>query len=564
MCHFIKQERLLKLLCWLLWSGLMVAGGFGLLAYGGVNNALAQQASLTPPAGSAVISSTITFSPEAVVSYQPVLLTLSSPVTGGVIRYTTNGSVPDSNTMPYVQPLVISQSTVIRAQVFKNGVPFGNAQTRSYLIIDYEQTIPIVSIAGEGAHLQLLHDQPLFRGVEWERPINVEYFAPGGQPGFNVPAGIRIHGGKSRQVSPKKSYRLYFRKSYGGPGNLEYPLFPDSPVTTFDKLVLRAGYNDSFIYADSYGLATPATLNTKYISDQVVRNLHRDMGQPVAHGSWVLLYINGKFWGLYNLTERVDLQFLRAYSDKDSDWDVIKKEVGIDANNEWHNIETVVDGDYGGWEENQHWLGSADFTNPGNVGVLEWRVDMENVFSYMFLQAYVQNYDWPGNNWVAYRRKDPAAIGNEGKWRLLVWDAETTFGSGSNEGFKTDVNTLTKIYSPHDSITRILEKPFIHSCDLKFRFVQRAREYLGVENLNNRPEHEVGQLSKERVKAEILNQAAIIRPFIQMEANRWAPFMNTEIFDQNIQNTLRFVDERQDIILHHLDILKYETFTQCR
>jgi len=173
-----------------------------------------------------------------------------------------------------------------------------------------------------------------------------------------------------------------------------------------------------------------------------VRNLHRNMGQPVAHGAWVLLYLNGKFWGLYNVTERVDLQYLRSYSDKDSDWDVIKKEVGIN--------------------------------------------------------------------------------------------------------------------------TRIIEKPFIHSCDLKFRFVQRAREYLGVENPNNRPEEEIGQLSNERVKAEILAQAAIIRPFIQLEADRWAPFMNTQLFDQNIENSLRFVDERQEIILHHLAILEYKTFTGCR
>jgi hypothetical protein len=148
---------------------------------------------------------------------------------------------------------------------------------------------------------------------------------------------------------------------------------------------------------------------------------------------------------------------------------------------------------------------------------------------------------------------------------MMVWDAEYAFGGGS-QGFKTDTNTLIKVYSPHDSITRILEKPFIHNCGLKHRFVNRAREYLGVENLEGKPADQVGQLAQERVRAEILEQAAIVRPFIQMEAERWVPGtgMGLAVFDQNVDNLLRFVDEREEVILHHLDELRYQTFTDCK
>ena len=169
----------------------------------------------------------------------------------------------------------------------------------------------------------------------------------------------------------------------------------------------------------------------------------------------------------------------------------------------------------------------------------------------------------PGNNWIVYRRIDPGAQGNEAKWRLIMWDAEYSFGTGYL-GYKTDINTLQNVYSPHDSITRMLEKPFIGSCEFKHRFVNRAREYLGVENKYNKPETEVGQLSKERVKAEITKQAEIIRPFMQAEIDRWAPFMTIEQFDQNIQNTLHFVDVREEVILNHLDNLRYQTFTECK
>lgn len=509
---------------------------------------------------------TIAVSPKGTVAHQPLQVTMDSLV-GGTIRYTTNGSPPRPDSTPYTGTIPVNTSTVIRARVFDdNGTAIGNTSTQSFIIANYQQTIPVVSIATDWANLNELHAYPAGRGKEWERPINLEYFAPGGESQFNVSAGIRIHGHFSRLYSPKKSFRLYFRKSYGGPGRLNYPLFEDTPMTKFDKLVLRAGFNDSLIHGEIPGVSKTGYLQAKYIGDQVVRDLHRDMGQPIAHGSWVLLYLNGQFWGLYNLTERIDTQFLQSYSDENSQWDVISKDNGWDEKGHWYNIEVASEGNYGGWLDNQNWVGSADFTNPGNIGELEWRVDIENVFSYMFLQAYAQHArGWPGNNWIVYQRTDAGADidGNERKWRMMVWDAEYTFGNGA-EG-RLDENIIQKVYSPHDSITRILEKPFIGFCGFKHRFVDRAREYLGVENKYGKPASEIGQLSKERVRAEIIKQAEIVRPFIQMETDRWAPDVaGVDIFERNVAAMLTFVDIRQDIILHHLDILRYQTFTECR
>lgn len=555
----IKLLKLAKFPLWLVLVAVISIAGSNLFLGLGVDSVLADESD------DPIDIQTIRFSQDSVVTKELFQLYLTNLV-GGTIHYTTSGSLPTANSTPYTGPLTVNQTTIIRAQVFADdGAPVGDVYTKSYLIIDYEQTIPIMSIVADWGDLNALHTFAVERGRDWERPINLEYFVPGGQAEFNVKAGIRIHGGRSRLHSPKKSYRIYFRKSYGGPGKLDYPLFEDTYVTKFDKLILRAGFNDSFAFVNEAGFPDTQTYTAKYIGDQVVRNLHRDMGQPIAHGNWTLLYLNGQFWGLYNLTERIDLQFLQSYSDKDADWDIIEKDVGWTFEGEWYSREKVRDGDYGAWLENQEWVATTDFSNPGNVGVLEWRVNMENVFSYMFLQAYAQNYDWPGNNWTVYRRKDPGAEGPEGQWRMMVWDAEYSFGSGS-QGFKTDMNTVVRVHSPHDSITRLLEKPFIHNCALKHRFVTRAREYLGVENLSGRPANEVGQLSKERVKAEILKQASMVRPFIRMEADRWVPHLGIglELFDQNIANALRFVDEREAVILHHLDELRYQTFTECK
>lgn len=511
----------------------------------------------------------ISFSHEALVTRSPFSLTLTN-LGAGSIHYTTNGSLPEANSPRYSGPIPINQSTVIRAQLFDEaGNPVGGVYTKSYIIATYEQTIPVISLVTDWGHFNTLQAFPEERGREWERPVNIEYFEPGGRAAFNIPAGIRVHGNFSRLFNPKKSYRIYFRTDYGGPGRLKYPLFADSPVASFDKIVLKAGFQDSFTHRGIPNLSDKHH-TARYINDQVVRNLHRNMGQPIAHGSWVLLYLNGEFWGLYNMTERIDLQFLQSYSvtpdgvpQDTATWDVIAKESGWDDQGLWYNIEEAKEGNYGGWLDNQNWVGSADFSVPENIGALQWRVDMENVYSYMFLQAYIQNTDWPDANWVVYQRTDPGAVGSERQWRMMVWDAEAAFGGGADH--RTDINTLVNVYSPHDSITRILEKPFIRSCYLKHDFVNRAREYLGVENSKNKPPEQIGQLSKENIKAEIMAQAAIVRPFIGLETQRWAPDLPGEqLFENNIQQMLRFVDEREAVILGHLDNLRYQTFTECQ
>ena len=62
-----------------------------------------------------------------------------------------------------------------------------------------------------------------------------------------------------------------------------------------------------------------------------------------------------------------------------------------------------------------------------------------------------------------------------------------------------------------------------------------------------------------------MTQAEIVRPFIQLEAERWAPDLpGLQIFDQNIAKMLQFVDVREEVMLQHLDELRYQKFTECK
>src|SRR5207253_1741429 len=86
--------------------------------------------------------------------------------------------------------------------------------------------------------------------AQWERPCSVEYFSNDGKD-FQINAGIQVQGNAARdpQKNPKHPFRLVFKGDYG-PGKLSYKIFPDSPVDTFDTLVMRADFNVSWLHWD--------------------------------------------------------------------------------------------------------------------------------------------------------------------------------------------------------------------------------------------------------------------------------------------------------------------------
>jgi hypothetical protein len=154
-----------------------------------------------------------------------------------------------------------------------------------------------------------IYANPLESGDDWERAASVEFIRPDGSKGFQADCGIRIQGGWNRrpEESPKHSFRLAFRKKYGS-GKLKYQLFPEAGVDEFDQLILRAGCNNSWLHWSG-----EERRHGDYIRDQWMRESHAAMGRPAARGQFVHLYLNGLYWGLYNLTERPDEDFAASH-----------------------------------------------------------------------------------------------------------------------------------------------------------------------------------------------------------------------------------------------------------
>ena len=145
-------------------------------------------------------------------------------------------------------------------------------------------------------------------------PVSVELIYPAGEgENFQINAGLKMQGNVGRREYVfKHSFRLMFRADYGA-AKLTYPLFPDSPVRSFDTLVLRAGVNRSYsgYLHESHDIRDHRMAT--YTRDEWVRASQIAMSGAGSHGVFVHLYLNGLYWGVYNVVERPDASFASAY-----------------------------------------------------------------------------------------------------------------------------------------------------------------------------------------------------------------------------------------------------------
>lgn len=375
---------------------------------------------------------------------QPFHLTLSTPTPGALIRYTTDGREPTETVgQPYVTPLRLTNTTLLRAAAFRTNLLPSRIETHSYLfnIAAGVRSLPIISIVTDQNNLtgpngiigisnvvqnsdgsyrpntnaqgQVLgYHNPSKHGIAWERPTSVELIQPSDNSGFQIDAGIRVQGSDYQRprttAASKFSYRLYFRSDYGS-SKLNYPMFPLTTVDEFDQVVLRAGFNEN---------------SNPFIRDEITRRLSHDMGSIAAHGTMAVVFVNGQFVNgspFYNPTERVHEEMLQAHLGGGEEWDVVGPDFAQSA-----GLPGVIDGDRTDFANlmTNFWGGSLrPITNDAAYVRVGKRLDLVNFADYCLLNAYVAMGDWPANNWRAGRERSTNGI-----WRYIAWDCEWAMG----------------------------------------------------------------------------------------------------------------------------------------
>ncbi len=352
------------------------------------------------------------------------------------------------------------------------------------------------------------------RGDQWEYPAHFEFFEPGVEsPVLSQLIGIRIHGGWSR-ADPFKTLRLYARSDYGV-SRFRHQIFPEQTYDNYNRLLLRNSGNDR---------------GTTMLRDAAIQAVVEHMNFDTQAYRPAIVFINGEYWGIHNIRERLDHHYLsRVYGIESDKIDILEANA------------SVVEG------TDQHYRAMVGFIRlhspavEANFDSIKTLMDIDNFMDYHIAQIYVSNLDWPGNN-IDYWRyqtdgyQPDAPYGHDGRWRWLMYD--TDFGFGLYSSNPSHYNSLAAALAtngpswPNPEWSTILLRRLLLNNGFKNDFINRFADQLNTGFL------------PERVHQIIDTFADLIEPEMSEHSRRWRSPSNVSNWRNEVNRMKTWVSER--------------------
>ena len=394
-------------------------------------------------------------------------ITLSTDDPNDTIYYTTNGSIPTKSSSRYTSSIYIGSNRVIRARVIKSTCLPGPVSTNTY-VTQYDHQIPIVCLSTEPDNLwddyigiyvlgptyeQAMPHYGANYWEEWERPIHFELFDTDGIKRIDQVSGTKIFGGWSR-TSDQKSQALFARSIYGK-GSFEYQFFKDKPIDKFETLVLRNSGNDNM---------------QLQFHDCFMTGLTRDMDADRQAYQPVAAYLNGQYWGLLNIREKVNEHFIAENHNVDPE-----------SVNLLEYEKNVIYGTNADYIDILNHL--KTYTTLQSTESYEWmkeRIDIDNYIQYQLTQIYLNNTDWPGNNIKYWNTTAPGS-----KFRWILFDTDFGFGMYGNQDY--ELNTLEFALEPYGPgwpnppWSTLLFRRLVTNQEFRYNFINQYCDRLNVD-----------------------------------------------------------------------------------
>ena len=524
-------------------------------------------------------------------------LELSCSYPGAVIRYTLDGTEPTAESPVYEEPILIEsradkpnhysaktgiaiydlppvkkvfKGTVVRARAFVSDEIASDIVTHTYFVDEdmaERYKLPIISLVTDPVNLfdyytgifmkgkvmsDWLKDNPGAavdgstpgnynqHGMQWEREATITFFEADGTVGFTQNVGIRTFGGWSRS-NRHKPLRVIARKRYDESDTIEYPVFPglvksgnpSEPLTTFKQILLRSSGND---------------WESTMMRDALMQSLVEGLGVDTQAYRPCIVFINGEFWGIYNIREAINEYYIHDH------YGVDFKDIAIlEGKSSPYGMELY----YGVEEDAKEFNDLIEFARENDLSVREnyeyvaGRIDIDNFIVYHAAQIYFGNTDWPGNNVKVWRKRtdeiDPdAPPGHDGRWRWLLYD--TDFGFALYDIHSTVTHKTLEFATkeggtewPNPDWSTALLRSLLKNEEFRTRFITTF-----VDLLNTR-------FSPDYVTERVLEMRAVIEPAMQEHVERW--MINNGSVDEWKRKTnalIGFGLERQRFIVRDL------------
>ncbi len=393
----------------------------------------------------------------------------------GKIYYTTDCTEPTIHSTPYTGPIRITNTTVLRVVQVEEGKKPSNVIDLTYLINENDTlgTICIVTdpdnlwdyntgiyVMGPGAS-----DVTPFMGanfwMDWEKEATVSLFeADGG--GFYAPCGLKIFGGYSR-ANDKKSLVCFFRSQYGA-SQLDYPLFGEEGLDTYEAFVLRAGGQDAFIGRIRDELIT--SLASKYT------------GIAVQKYKPVVVYLNGEYFGLHFIREKISENYVAGNFNCDPDEVTVCEQAGLTST---------------AYQDLIKYVKKHDLSQQEHYDYVCSKINIDSYIDYLCTQIWIANSDL--GNVKFYQIGD-------GQWNWILYDTDFALSNSNNQ-------TLNDLLKPMDNSAfdlrcRRLASKLIKNADFREKFLKRLAWHINEvwtsENMNAQIDLIEGAIAADMVK----------------------------------------------------------------
>ncbi len=448
--------------------------------------------------------------------------TLSVSLLGnGTVRYTTDGSDPDESSPVFTEAVTLDKTTVIRAVSYEEGKVPSSVVTLSY-IINEGHTFPVMSLVTDPDNLwsdeigiyamgpNAAEEHP-YDGANfyenWERSANISLFEDGGTT-FALDCGVKIFGQSSRSRD-KKSFQLKFKEKYGT-DYLRCEVFADRPgITRYDTLVLRSGAQD-------YNRAT--------FRDELFTNLVGESDMDLITQAYrpCVLYLNGEYWGIYFIREKIDEDYISQ------NLNVSPESVTILRGNS-----QVVYGDNDEYIGFYYYAKKLDMTVAKNYNYVCSKIDIDSFIDYYIAQAYLGNRDV--TNVKFYKTTE-----GDGKWRWILFDLDYAFDYMYTGHSYTLYNLIKEEGTGYmNKINNELIRALLKNEDFLHRFLTRYGYWLNT------------VFTDENVLSSIDEMVDLVAPEQDRNAKRWDFKMST--YRWYVSDIKDFVDDgvynRQQLLM---------------
>lgn len=454
---------------------------------------------------------------------------------------------------PYFPVGPVRKGTVVKARAFKEGFLPSQVVTHTFFIEPDGQNpfvLPVISLSvqenrffdyEEGIYVAgktfdlwreanpnqdaYPHSPANYRntGDEWEVPAYFEFFETNQtNPVLSQGVGVRIHGGATR-AAPVKPLRVYAAQRYGTP-TLNHQFFEELHHSEFKRILLRNSGNDAIF---------------TYLRDVAIHRIVSPLIMDKMESRPSLLFLNGEFWGIYNMRERYDKYYLQ-------------RNYGVDAENLdllelWGLPE---EGDPLHYQQMLNYLEENDLSLSSNYEYINTLMDVQNYIDYQIAEIFSANTDWPAVNVAFWRLRTPqyepsAPLGHDGRWRWLFFDID--FGFSGYYPSSPSHNTLE--YATMENSTHwanaqwstFLIRKLLQNESFRIDFINRFADLLNTVFL------------PQRMVAIITAYKELYQPHMPEHILRWKSLIGSmTAWEARVNLMIAFANQRPDFQRQHI------------